>query len=193
MAAIASSAFLAKPSVTSKTLKPYRATPKIQQASRNAPRYRRCLTVRAEADEEGGGGLKGFANKLGKKVTGNNNYEFGDISKKAAKIAKDGAEELGKELTGDENYKFGDLSKKAAKGASKAAEHAAEVAAKDSKKLKEAADAAGKIITEDEDYAFGDITKKVAGNVLKKTAEGTKKASEYLDKVTKQQLPKKLE
>eukprot|EP00959_Pyramimonas_sp_CCMP1952_P254286 5312043-Pyramimonas_sp.AAC.2 len=96
------------------------AAPKLQ--SRITPR-RRCLTVHAMSEE---GGLKGFANKMGKKVTGNENYEFGDLTKKAAKVVKEGVTELGKEITGDENYQVGDLTKKAASAVEKEAAHLAE-------------------------------------------------------------------
>jgi hypothetical protein len=96
--------------------------------------------------------VKGLADKLGKKLTGNDDYEFGDITKKAATTVHDNAEEVGKELTGDAKYKPGDLTK----GAAKEADKAADVLVKESEQLKEAADATGnllreQIITEDED------------------------------------------
>ena len=52
--------------------------------------------------------LKGLADKLGKKLTGNDDYEFGDHTKKAATRA----EEVGKGLTDDAKNKLGDLTSK---------------------------------------------------------------------------------
>jgi hypothetical protein len=92
--------------------------------------------------------LKGLADKLGKKLTGKDDYEFREIPKKAATRA----EEVGKGLTGDAKNKLGDMTK----GAAEKADKAADVLAKESEQLKEAADATGnllreQIITEDED------------------------------------------
>mmetsp|Transcript_33501 Transcript_33501/g.64162 ORF Transcript_33501/g.64162 Transcript_33501/m.64162 type:complete len:166 (-) Transcript_33501:10-507(-) len=109
------------------------------------------LRVRAST----GDSLKDMASKVGKKVSGNDEYEFGDLTKKAASAAKnlgndmkEAVTDFGKEMTGDNDYEVGDASKAVLKRAEE-----------DIDKSVAAAEAAGKKLLEDEDYKLGDLTK----------------------------------
>jgi len=102
---------------------------------------------------------------MGKKITGNKEYEFGDITKNAVEMATEAIEDVGKLV--DEDYKVGDLSKKVVN-----------TVRKDTKKLSDAADAAGQVITEDEEYKFGDFTKGVFGKAKKAVNKLTKEKQE---------------
>eukprot|EP00976_Prorocentrum_cordatum_P068510 1179176-Prorocentrum_minimum.AAC.3 len=82
------------------------------------------------------GGLKGSATETGKVITGDENYQLGDLAKKAAKVVKEGATGLYHKLHGDE---VGDEMKKAAEAVKKETAKLGEVAAKYSEKLKEKA------------------------------------------------------
>uniref|UniRef100_A0A7R9SVH6 Uncharacterized protein n=1 Tax=Polyblepharides amylifera TaxID=1486889 RepID=A0A7R9SVH6_9CHLO len=117
------------------------------------------LTVRAMADE---GGLKGMAEKFGKKLTGNEDYKFGDMTKNAVDAAKEAAEGLGASVTGDEDYKFGDITRKVV-----------DKTVSDSQKVIDAAEAAGKVITDDQEYELGDASKEMLEKTKKKINEVT--------------------
>uniref|UniRef100_A0A7R9XM92 Uncharacterized protein n=1 Tax=Polyblepharides amylifera TaxID=1486889 RepID=A0A7R9XM92_9CHLO len=136
----------------------------VKNNVRRNPRFT-SLTVRAAAEGKDSNSLRNIASKMGKKITGNKEYEFGDITKNAVEMATEAIEDVGKLV--DEDYKVGDLSKKVVN-----------TVRKDTKKLSDAADAAGQVITEDEEYKFGDFTKGVFGKAKKAVNKLTKEKQE---------------
>ena len=55
-----------------------------------------------------------------RKVTGDESYRFGDLTKKAAGGAKEAVEDVVRKATGDDGYEFGDLTKRALSDADRA-------------------------------------------------------------------------
>lgn len=116
-------------------------------------------------------------------------YKFGDFSRGAAKRAKENIEKMGRKLTGDESYQIGDLSKglvadireSAASyefgdiskamlkkvSESKFGQMADSVWNADwGQKFLDSATAAGRKITGREDYKFGDLARELQDNLV---------------------------
>lgn len=97
-----------------------------------------------ESDEGNPGGFEGRGNafeQFVQRVTGNADYNFGDVTRSVVNSTTHGVEDVVRTVTHDESYQFGDITKKAISSTTGGVEGLV------------------KSVTGNEDYKFGDLTR----------------------------------
>ena len=95
----------------------------------------------------------GFFEGVVRNLTGDDDYEFGQFTKKAIADLTDKATTAGRELTGDDQYEFGDITKQVVSD------------------LGKGATVAGRAVLGREDYEFGDISRSMLSSADRTLSE----------------------